>query len=261
MATSRSNAVSSAAIMRGALVDETYTILRGWDFGVTRTENLRRVRDENRVAATSGQWANKVTQAISRRFDPGGRDRPLAEVAIGGCDREVWKPILLYHMTRDEFLLRDFLVHWLYPQYTRGTYRLHTDDVTSYLKFLSAKRGIVWSGTWSESTTVRVAQGLLRIAADFGLLKGTMYKEFASYHLPEESFIYLLHAMADSQPNARRIVESEDWYMYLMDASDVERELLRLHQYRKVRYEVAGSLAQLTLPHDSPVQHAKAFSG
>ena len=48
--------------------------------------------------------------------------------------------------------------------------------------------------------------------------------------------------------------------MYLMDASDVERELLRLHQFRKVRYEVAGSLAQLKLPHASSVQYAKAFA-
>ena len=258
---SRASAVSSAATMRGALVDETYTILRGWDFGATRTENLRRVRDDNRIGANSSRWAIKVTDAFSRLFDPEGRDRPLAEIAIAGCDREIWKPILLYHMTRDEFLLRDCLVHWLYPHYARGTYRLYANDVTSYLKSLSTRRGIVWSGTWTEATTLRVAQGLLRIAADFGLVKGTMYKEFTAYHLPEESFIYLLHAMADSQPNARRIVESEDWHMYLMDASDVERELLRLHQYRKVRYEVAGSLAQLMLPHDSPVQHARAFSG
>ena len=33
-----------------------------------------------------------------------------------------------------------------------------------------------------------------------------------------------------------------------MDADDVERELLRLHQFRRLHYEVAGSLAQLDLP-------------
>ena len=39
--------------------------------------------------------------------------------------------------------------------------------------------------------------------------------------------------------------------MFLMDMSDVERDLLRLHQFRKLHYEVAGSLAQLKLPHRS----------
>ena len=243
--------------MRGALIDETYTVLQEWDFQDTRTENLRRVRDENTIAARSSRWASKITKAISRRFDPAGRDRPLAYLANAGCDRELWKPILLFHMTRDEFLLRDFLVHWLYGQYTGGTYRLHTDDVTEYLTSLAKKKSVAWSGEWTESTTARVASGLLRIAVEFGLLKGVVHREFASYQLPEESFIYLLHAMAESQPNARRMVEAEDWHMFLMDATDVERELLRLHQYRKVQYEVAGSLAQLRLPHRSAVEHAR----
>ena len=257
MTADRSNAVSSAAMMRGGLVDETFTILRRWDFAETRTENLRRLREENWIGAPSNRWATKIADVISRLFDPEGRDRPLAEIARMGCDREIWKPIVLFHMTRNEFLLRDFLVHWLYPHFLRGTYRLQTHDVTGYLESLRTRKDIALSASWSEATTVRVAGGLLRIAVDFGLLKGTMYREFASYHLPEESFIYLLHVMADSQPNARRIVESEDWHMYLMDSADVERELLRLHQYRKVQYEVAGSLAQLRLPHRSAVEHAR----
>ena len=33
-----------------------------------------------------------------------------------------------------------------------------------------------------------------------------------------------------------------------MMPSDVERELLLLHQYRKVDYQIAGSIIQLTLP-------------
>jgi hypothetical protein len=47
--------------------------------------------------------------------------------------------------------------------------------------------------------------------------------------------------------------------MYLMNASDVERELLRLHQYKKLNYEVAGTLAQLRLPHASLCEHARSM--
>jgi hypothetical protein len=100
-------------------------------------------------------------------------------------------------MTRDEFLVRDFLVNWLYPQFTTGAYRLRAEDLLPYLKVLSKNKGIEWSGNWSESTSERVASGLLRIAVDFGLLKGVQSKEFASCHLPEQSFLYLLHAMMD----------------------------------------------------------------
>ena len=47
--------------------------------------------------------------------------------------------------------------------------------------------------------------------------------------------------------------------MYLMDPDDVERELFRLHQYRKLRYEVAGSLAQLDLPCGTALQYAREY--
>ena len=257
MPTARSRRISTDNAIRGAMIDETYAVFQGWDFSLSKQENLDRVRSDNNIGASSTGWATKVAKTISRRFDPLARDRPLVNLAAGGCGLEVWKPLLLFHMTRDEFLVRDFLVHWLYPQFIQGAYRLRTEDVFSYLASLSKKKEVELSRRWTDSTTARVASGLLRLAADFGLLTGTQRKEFASYYLPEESFIYLLHAMADVEPNARRIVDAEDWRMFLMDTSNVEREILRLHQFRKLQYEVAGSLVQLKLPHSSTADYAR----
>jgi hypothetical protein len=163
-------------------------------------------------------------------------------------------------MTRDEFLLRDFLTSWLYYRYSDGTFRLRANGVVPYLRQLEKRRGVQTSGTWTEATTSRVASGLLRIAADFGLLTGTQVREFASYHLPEESFLYILHALADAEPNAQMMIDSVDWHMYLMSAADVERELLRLHQYRRLNYEVAGSLVQLDLPCRSTGEYARMLA-
>lgn len=252
----RSKVVSSFTIVKGTLIEETYAVFRDWDYALSKAENLKRVREENTIGATSANWALNVAKVLNRRYDPAGRDRPLVELAKAGCGREVWKPLLLYHMTRDEFLVRDFLVHWVYPQFSRGAYRLGTEDVVTYLKTLGSKKDIKWSGQWTDSTLLRVAAGLLRLGADFGLLTGTVHKQFASYHLPEESFLYLLHAMMEKEANARRVIDAEDWRMYLMDSADVERELLRLHQFRKLHYEVAGSLAQLKLPFASAVDYA-----
>lgn len=248
---SRANSISSFTIIKGSLIDETYAVFRGWDFGSTKPENLRRVREENSISGTSTHWARDVAKVLNRRFDPSGRDRPLVELAQADWDQEAWKPLLLFHMTRDEFLLRDFLVHWLYEQFIQGTFRLRTTDVVAYLQTLSKKKGIDWSGQWSEKTTARVASGLLKLATDFGLLKGAQHKEFNSYHLAENSFLYLLQAVAETESNARRIVDALDWRMFLMDSTDVERELLRLHQFRKLDYQAAGSLVQLKLPHPS----------
>src|SRR5262245_40894345 len=257
MAEARANVVSSFTIIKGSLIDETYEAFAAWDFSETKLENLQRLEHENAFGALSHNWSRDVRKVLNRRYDPEGRDRPIVELAQRGCDRAVWRPLLLWHMTRDEFLVRDFLINWLYPQYEGGAYRLGTDDVARYLNTLSGRQGVEWSGEWSTATNDRVATGLLRIAADFGLLNGAATKEFASYHLPDESFLYLLHALAATQQSARRIIDAEDWRMYLLDGAAVEREVLRLHQFNQLSYEVAGSLARIDLPAESPAAYAR----
>ncbi|MCU1492220.1 MAG: hypothetical protein JWM85_3625, partial [Acidimicrobiaceae bacterium] len=169
---------------------------------------------------------------------------------------EEWRPILLWHITRDEFLLRDFLVNWLFPTFVSGTYRVRTDDLYEHLRSVGSRGGTT-EHVWSETTLNRVAGALLKIAVDFGLLRGSAVKAFASYHLPERSFLYLLYAIREEMLSPRKSLESEDWRMFLMRPSDVERELLRLHQYRKVDYQVAGSIVDLTLPCANASEYAE----
>lgn len=256
-APTRAAVASSYTLIKGAMISETYGVLAAWDFGRSKLENLKRLREENFIGAGSAAWLDQVADVLSRRLDPEGRDRALVGLAQRGCDLETWKPMLLWHITRDEFLLRDFLTHWLFPAYETGTVRIRTVDLVDYVRGI-ARRGARMEHEWTLGTAKRVAAGLLRISVDFGLLRGVAAKEFAGYHLPERSFLYLLHAMYEAAKNPRKVIESEDWRMFLMRPSDVERELLRLHQYRKLEYEVAGSLAQLRLPCATALEYAES---
>jgi len=78
----RSRVVSSFTIVKGSLIEETYSIFRDWDYRVSKFENLRRVRDENTIGATSTNWALTVTKVMNRRFDPAG---PQARAPCGSC--------------------------------------------------------------------------------------------------------------------------------------------------------------------------------
>lgn len=251
----RASVVSSFSIIKGSLIEETYTVFRDWDFALSLEDNLSRVQEANTIGATSEHWLRDVAWTLHRRFDPAGPDRPLVELAQDGCPYRIWKPLLLWHMARNELLLHDFLTGWLYPRFMDGTLRIRAEDVHPYLQNLHARKLI--AAPWKASTLARVASGLLRVAADFGLLRGTQVRTFASYHLPDQSFLYLVHALSGIHHNAQAVVHAADWRMYLMDPPAVERELFRLHQYRKLRYEVAGSLAQLTLPCTSAAAYAK----
>src|ERR1019366_7095496 len=119
--------VSSFTIIKGTLLEETYTAFQSWDFQLSSTENLKLLRDRNNIGAKSVNWLRDVAKVISSRFDPAGRDRSLVELAQRECSREIWKPLVLWHMTRDEFLLRDFLINWLFPRFNNGTYRLRSE--------------------------------------------------------------------------------------------------------------------------------------
>lgn len=256
MVATRSNVVSSFTIIKGALVNETYAAFRNWDLTQPAATNLQWLKERNTIGARSTNWLRDVVFVLQRRFDPDGRDRSLVELAAKNCNVELWKPLLLWHMTRDEFLVRDFLTTWLFSRARDGRARLRADDLLPYLGALSSTRAAVGS-TWSVNTSKRVAAALLKIATDFGLLRGSVAREVAAYHLPEPSFMYLLHAMVDEHRSAAKVIESTDWRMFLMSRVDVATELLRLHQFRKLHFERAGSLVQLELPCTSSTEYAK----
>jgi hypothetical protein len=201
-----------------------------------------------------------VAKVLNRRLDPNDRDRALAILAQGGLPIDEWKPILLWHITRDEFLFRDFLVTWLFEAYEKGIYRIHPEDLHEYLTTVGHRGGLT-EHAWTPSTLERVATGLLKMATDFGLLTGSLAKEFGRYHTPERSFGYLLRAvLAHESGSPSRMLESEEWRMYLMREDDVATELLRLHQFRALRFERAGSLVQLTLAVESPLHFAEEMT-
>jgi hypothetical protein len=254
----RAQVVSSFTVIKGSQLEPTYRAFAHWDLGRSKKENLDHLKENDPVGAGTANWWRDLAWTISRRFDTGGRDRVLVELAQAGVLMDVWRPIVLWHMTRDEFLVRDFLTGWLADQHAAGTWRLRVSDVEPYLDALHGRDGIEIKEAWSPSTTNRVASGLLRMAVDFGLMTGTLARVFVSYHLPDAALLYLLHAATEAEPNAHRMVHVADWRMFLMGPGDVQRELFRLHQQGRLRYEVAGSVAELRLPYATAGDFARA---
>jgi hypothetical protein len=255
---SRADVASSFTVLKGSLIEESYSFLSSWDSRRTREENINRWKDRNVIGAKSLTWLRDVAFVMSRRFDPSGKDLSLHVLATHGIPLDEWKPLLLWHITRDEFVFRDFLVNWLFPAFVDGVYRVRAEDLYEHLSSLS-NRGGQLGRPWSETTVDRVAHSLLVMVKDFGLMSGTSQRQFVSYHLPERSFVYLLHAIREQVGNPRDVLDSPDWRMFLMRPLEVEQEILRLHQYKKLGYEVAGSLVALTLPCVTSLEYAETM--
>ncbi len=238
----RADVISSFTLIKGAMIDETWTAFQAWDLAETPRQNLERICADNPFNA-SVAWRRDIRKVLNRRIDP-NRDAPLIRLAQAGVEREIWNPLLLWHMTRDEFLLREFLTTFLWDRFEEGAVQVDTRDVLGWLAGIEEARAL----SWTEATRKRVAAGLLGIAVGFGLLEGSIRRRFLPYHLTDESLLYLLQAASADQANARRILDAPDWRMFRLRPEDLERELMRLHQLHRVHYDVAGSLVQLRLP-------------
>ena len=257
MPRSRANVVSTFLLIKGALIQPTRDVLTHWDLARTAKDNLDDFKMSDRGGIGTANWRRDVAFVLQRRYDLDGEDRIVVELATGTASYDVWRAVLLFHMTRDEFLVRDLLVNWLFARHATGVWRLRPEDLDDYVLALHRREGVVIKDKWSKRTTHDVKAALLRLAVEFGLMTGTTTREFVSYHLPDDAFLYLLHAMVEAEPNAHRMVHSPDWRMYLMAPDDVQRELFRLHQLGFLRYEVAGSIAELRLPHATAADFAR----
>ena len=241
----------------GALVEETYAIFQSWDRALDFEANLARIRVENSLGARSASWMDVVVKTISSRFRTTGDFTPLVVLAQGGMPLELWRPCLLWHAGRIDALFHAFLLDWLFQAHAEGVYRIRTPDVIPFV--VEQMVGKLAGGkSLNERNAVSTTQDLLALTAEFGLLRGRSVREFISYHLADEGLLYVLHALAEQEPSPRRLIDSPEWRMFLLDRDDVERELLRLHQFQRVEYQAAGSLIQLTLPYPSLLAYAES---
>lgn len=232
----------SVSGLQGAFLDEMWVACVDWDLDATPAENCRRLALENPFGK-SASWASRVSDVVRQRIDP-ARDKSLILLAKSGIDRQIWNPILLWHLTRDQALLREFLCTWLWAKFEEGTVKMGASEVIAWLTTIEKTQG----RPWKPSTRSRIANGLLGICVDFGLLEGSRPRRFVPYHLPDQALLYLLHAISASQPNVRNVLNAPDWRMFRVRPEHLERELLQLHQLHRLHYDVAGSLVQLRLP-------------
>ena len=242
--------ISSFLAIKGLFIEETFRSFRDWDLGISSKDNLAQIVETNSIGAASTAWLQNIVRVLRSRYDVDGPDRSIVLLAQQGWHIDEWRPILLWHASRNDDLLRLFLEDWLFEQHELGIVLIKADAVREFLAELTrVQLGI--HDAWKHTTLDRVANGLLKTATDFHLMRGRTVKEFTSYRLPELSFLYMLHELMDREQSTRKLIDAADWRVFLLRPEDVENELLRLHQFGKLRFERAGSFLELTLPFDA----------
>ena len=248
---------SQRLVRKGVLIEETYRIFRHWDLELPLHDNISAIRSANPIGAENEAWLREITATISNRFSTGDSIASLVTLAKGGLALEVWKDCLLWHLGSTDGLYSAFASEFLFPRIDSGVAVFTTDDVIPFVRELEA-RG-VFQEDLSDYGIRRLGRDLLRAAGEFGFVQGKARREVCHPAIPDDAILYAIYSLWEEVPSAERLVSSERWRLFLMRASQVEQELLNLHQFHRVRYERAGSVRELSLPYESLLEFAQSL--
>lgn len=247
--------ISQRLIRKGALAAETYSLFSKWDGIVSFEDNLRQGLDG--IFKTSS-WENEVRSTVRRRFRSQEEALVLVKLAQQGLPFDEWRSCLLLWIGIHEELYFRFSTEWLFPEFLGGRYVVRVEDVIPFVREywprLNTERKSL-----SDYGLTRTARDLVRMATELGVLTGGSVRKYATYHLTDRCFIYWAQRIAEHEGGTSMVPTSRLWRMVFMRPVDVEQELLRLHQFRMLEYEVAGSLVQLTLHCASSREYAEGM--
>jgi hypothetical protein len=254
----RTPSYSTRLLRKGALVEETYRVLACWEPDESVGENLKRIRKTNPVGAKNESWLREVTTTMSSRFAQGDSLVPLANLAKAQYPLERWRYCLLWHLGSTDGLFLRFVEQFLFRQHEAGIAAFDTDAVLPFVE--SIEREKLLDGPLSAYGRVRLARDLFRMAAAFGLVKGQPLRRFAPTAIPDDAFLYALYSLQAEIPSVSRALQSPRWRLFLLTPAAIERELFNLHQLRRLRYEQAGSIRELTLPYASLLEFTRSLT-
>jgi hypothetical protein len=246
--------ISQRLVRKGALIEETYNLFKKWKDEMSFEQNFTHAFEGT---FRSEAWKKEIYSTLHRRFRNVNTAQSLILLARSGYDISDWKHCLHFYVAIHEALYKLFLETWLYPEYRAGRLSIRTEDAVQNVLTIW-KSNNPDNRSLSQYGAVRTARDLLRMARDFGLLEGEgSTKTFSSFHLSDEVILYFCHIIASEEKAASRVPTSDLWKLVMLSQDQVHAHLLRLHQYRKLDYHVAGSIVDLTLPCASPCAYAE----
>jgi hypothetical protein len=235
------------------LARETHHIFAAWRFDDPPAINLARGTEGH--FGTRG-WEEVVRSSVGVRVRDLDRAAPLIRLAQGAIAFEDWLACLRLWMFSTEEPFGTFVREWLFGELAEGRGRVVVSDVRSFVDVAWERAG---KARPTEDGRIRAARDLLKTSTDLGLLRpGSSTRDIASPGMGDDALMFHAHMIAAFEGSAGRVVDSPYWRSALMRPEDVHAAFLRLHQYRRLDYQVAGSLVELSLPHADAMACAEA---
>lgn len=244
--------INTRLLRKGALVEETFEILRRWDLTLPWKTHLETVRTTNSIAAKSEKWLKEVISTIGQRFpEP---DSPVLQALVRLAQSEhtiePWLQLLHYHIGATDHLFHRFTTEWLWDWHRAHRSDVASDAVLPWVKD-SLQKDLSKGAGLSEYGQARLARDLLRMSTDLRLLTSGAHREIRRPSLTPEVVIFLLILLREQLNNSNAVLESPIWRIFLWSRDELVHDLIELDQFGQISYQAAGSIIDLDLPADS----------
>jgi hypothetical protein len=241
------------------LIGDTKTLLSHWDVDASVAENISRVLQGNVFGKASRSRVEDILAIFRQRYLT---EKPVTKALVtlvrGKFPAASLERLLYFHSARADRLLHDAITEILVPMQARGLVDIKVQDFEHPLaKWVEEGKT---QGPWAPITITRVAQELLAVLRDFGVLQGKVNKRIAPAYFPIESFAYVVFYLKQHQPSGAKLIRLPDWKLFFLQSGGVERFLFEAHQRDLLEYHVAGSVTRLTFPAETLEEYANVLA-
>jgi hypothetical protein len=255
----------TSAVCKGSgLLNDMKSLLRAWEPGESAAVFRDRVRREGILGKATAKRADDVVcKVFAPRFlgDAGEPAALLKDLLHGRNGGRVFSDICLLYAARQDALLRDAIVEVYWPALSQGRLALSTIAVTAWLDHARADGRI--PERWSKTVRERVAQGVVRILTDFGLL-GPPHRgrrETLNFRPSDGAVVYLAHELHFAGATDAGVVSHRDWALFGLREREVIATMDRLAGDGWWVVQAAGSVVRITWKYRSMQEVVDALSG
>lgn len=215
---------TTALIKGSGAVAETMVMLSAYN-GQDKKHFLRMVLDCNMLSTSSERRARDLVERVFyRRYvrQDGNAALNLKKIRDKGLPLRQFQQLLYLYTVRSDKVLYDFITQQMAPAITKG---IKVMDDTLPKSFVD---GINETGNlqWSDLSRVRVACGIHRTLADFGIISNN--GTFTFDGIAGFTFTYLFHELHFRGLTDKEVWMHPDWEIFFLDRYKV-LELIKEH--------------------------------
>lgn len=215
---------TTALIKGSGAIAETMVMLSAYD-GQDKKQFLQMVLDSNLLSTSSERRAKDLVERVFyRRYVRQGSNvvLNLKKIRDKGLPLRQFQQLLYLYTVRSDRVLYDFITQQISPAVSKGCKVLDNTLPKAFVDGINETANL----QWSELSRVRVASGIHRTLADFGIISGN--GSFAFEGIAGFTFTYLFHELHFSGLSDKEVWVHPDWKIFFLDRYKV-LELIREH--------------------------------